>query len=133
MERQTPIVILPDAGPLITLAYAEALDLLLKPGWTVHIVDMVLHELTRNQTPTSTAIGSWVNKNNLKLLPTEIHQRYLASCATGDTRPKKSNLGELAIQEAMSRLASKSPESISVLLFEDHKIARTAFAVPENC
>lgn len=133
MEHQSPIVILPDAGPLITLAYAEGLDTLLKPGWPVQIVDMVLHELTRNQTPTSAAIGSWISKNNLKLLPTNIYQRYLASCAGGDTRSKKSNLGELALQEAMTRIAGKSPAAISVLLFEDHKIARTSFAVPENC
>ena len=38
---------LPDAGPLITLAYADALDLLLKPGWRVTIVDRVFHELTQ--------------------------------------------------------------------------------------
>lgn len=133
MERQTPIVILPDAGPLITLAYAEGLDVLLEPGWPVQIVGMVLHELTRNHTPTSMAISSWANMNNLPLLPTEIHQRYLASCASGGARPKKSNLGELAVQEAMTRIAGKSPAAISVLLFEDHKIARTTFAVPENC
>jgi hypothetical protein len=47
------IALLPDAGPLITLAYADALDVLLNPGWTVILVDMILHELTRNQTPTS--------------------------------------------------------------------------------
>ncbi|MFO7628476.1 MAG: hypothetical protein R6W06_02960 [Prochlorococcaceae cyanobacterium] len=26
-------MLIPEAGPLITLAYAESLDLLLKPGW----------------------------------------------------------------------------------------------------
>jgi hypothetical protein len=44
-------VLIPDAGPWITLAYADALDLLLKPGWPVAMVDMVLEELTRSQTP----------------------------------------------------------------------------------
>jgi hypothetical protein len=33
-----PATVLPDAGPLITLAYADSLDLLLKPGWPVEIV-----------------------------------------------------------------------------------------------
>ena len=55
------VALLPDAGPLITLAYAEALDLLFLPGWPVQIVDMVLHELTRNQTPTSQSIGAWTS------------------------------------------------------------------------
>jgi len=35
-------VLIPDAGPWITLAYADGLDLLLKPGWPVAMVDMVL-------------------------------------------------------------------------------------------
>ena len=48
----TEIVLLPDAGPLIMLAYADALDLLFKPGWTVALVDMVLQEVTRSATPT---------------------------------------------------------------------------------
>jgi len=47
----TEIVLLPGAGPLITLAYADSLDLLFKPGWSVALVDMVLHEVTRNLTP----------------------------------------------------------------------------------
>jgi hypothetical protein len=53
MAGGSATVVLPDAGPLITLAYADALDLLFKPDWPVEIVDMVLKELTRNATPTS--------------------------------------------------------------------------------
>jgi hypothetical protein len=56
-------VVLPDAGPLITPAYADALDLLLTPGWPVLLVDMVLHEVTRNATPTS-AVG-WGEERTL--------------------------------------------------------------------
>lgn len=40
------ITLLPDAGPLITMAYANALDVLFKPGWRVGVVDRVLHEVT---------------------------------------------------------------------------------------
>lgn len=53
------IVLLPDAGPLITLAYADSLDLLLMPGWPVVQVDMVLHEVTRHQTPTNACLAQW--------------------------------------------------------------------------
>jgi hypothetical protein len=130
---ETPIVIVPDAGPLITLAYAEALDLLLKPGWPVWIVDMVLHEVTRNDTPTSMAIGAWVSRNKLHLLRTDIHQDYFASLANDRPKRKKSNLGERAIQEAVSKLVLSCPETVSVLLFEDHKISRAAFVLPETC
>jgi len=55
----TNIALLPDAGPLITLAYADALDLMFKPAWPVVLVDMVLHEVTRNLTPTSEKLAQW--------------------------------------------------------------------------
>ena len=58
------LILLPDAGPLITLAYADALDLLLKPGWRVAIVDMVFHELTRQPSPTSQKLRDWVQRQD---------------------------------------------------------------------
>jgi len=60
MSSAKDIALLPDAGPLISLAYADALDVLFKPGWRVMLVDMVLHEVTRNQTPTSNKLAAWV-------------------------------------------------------------------------
>ncbi len=128
-----PVVLLPDAGPLITLAYAEALDLLLQPGWPVQIVDMVLHEVTRSTTPTSDKIGRWVEDNALAILATRTYQCYLSALKLGNTPPSKANLGEIAIQEVMNALALTSPSSTSVFLFEDHKIARTSFLLPDNC
>ena len=135
MKAAPPILLLPDAGPLITLAYAGALDLLFKPGWQVQIVDMVLHEVTRNQTPTSLAIGAWVSANELPVLNTKTLNRLkqMQADATGTATPKKSNLGELAIQEVMIDLALHNPPPRAVLLFEDHKIARSSFMLPDNC
>lgn len=135
------ILLLPDAGPLITLAYADALDLLFKPGWPVQIVDMVLLEVTRNQTPTSQALVAWVQTNNLRVLPTRTlaHFQHLQSAgavsgAMGDFKPpRKSNLGELAIQEVMNDFALVDPPPTGIFLFEDHKIARTSFLLPEHC
>lgn len=125
-------ILLADAGPLITLAYADALDLLFKPGWQVKIVDMVLHEVTRNQTPTSQKISAWVNQHHLPLLETRTF-RFYQQARSSDSKPGKSNLGELAIQESMHTLALEEPESTGVFLFEDHKIARASFLVPDNC
>ncbi len=127
-------LLLPDAGPLITLAYAQALDLLLKPGWAVHIVDMVLHEVTRNRTPTSTAIAAWVEVNTaVTVLPTRTMAHYLKHQSSAEAATRKSNLGELAVQEAMTDLALHDPSRTGVFLFEDHKIASTGFLLPENC
>ncbi|MDO8959900.1 MAG: hypothetical protein Q7U85_09215 [Rhodocyclaceae bacterium] len=126
------VVLLPDAGPLITLAHADALHLLHKPGWPVRVVDMVLHEVTRNATPTSEKIGRWVAERSIVVLGTRTFQRHLAA-QSGDEAPRKANLGELAIQETMTDLALATPATTGVFLFEDHKIARASFLLPANC
>jgi hypothetical protein len=129
-----PVILLPDAGPLITLAYANALDVLLKPGWPIVVVDMVLHEVTRNQTPTSEQLAQWVAASKVSVRTTRTfqhHQRTLA--ASPAAAPRTSNLGELAIQETMNDFALEQPPQTGVFLFEDHKIARASFLVPDNC
>lgn len=133
MKDTTPILLLPDAGPLITLAYADALDVLFKPGWSVQIVDMVLHEVTRNKTPTSQMISKWVSANKLQVVPTKTLKHFQKIHASGSAAPKKSNLGEFAIQEAMNDFALMAPPPTGVFLFEDHKIARASFLLPNNC
>ncbi|MBS4098515.1 MAG: hypothetical protein KGZ83_16960 [Sulfuricella sp.] len=131
MPSPSDIVLLPDAGPLITLAYADALDLLFKPGWNVSLVDMVLHEVTRNETPTSRKLGQWAQDRQLAVLPTRTFLHYQQTLATAT--PKKAHLGELAIQEAMNDFALAEPPKTGVFLFEDHKIARASFLLPANC
>ncbi|MDR2154150.1 MAG: hypothetical protein LBE78_03865 [Burkholderiaceae bacterium] len=126
MADGATVVLYPDAGPLITLAYADALDLLRAPGWPVMLVDMVLYEVTRNETPTSARIAAWAANRAIPVVETTIHRRYLQSSA------RKANLGELAIQEAISELGFDAGRT-GVFLFEDHKIARTSFLLPDNC
>lgn len=127
------IVLLLDAGPLTTLAYADALDVLFRPGWSVVLVDMVLHEATRNQTPTSRKLTLWVKAHQLPILPTKIYQRYQQALLSSADVSRQSNLGELAIQESMNSFALQSPPKTGVFLFEDHKISRASFIVPDNC
>ena len=126
-------LLLPDAGPLITLAYADSLDLLLKPGWSLQLVDMVLHEVTRNQTPSSEKIEQWACQHALPVLPTRTFEHYQKIQASGTSPNRKSNLGELAIQEVMNGFALSSPPVTGVFLFEDHKIARASFMLPDSC
>lgn len=126
-------VLLPDAGPLITLAYADALDLLSKPGWPIMLVDMVLHEVTRNQTPTSQKLARWVEGNKVEIRTTRTFQHYQQTLAAGAATVRQSNLGELAIQETMNDFALDQPQKTGIFLFEDHKIARASFFVPDNC
>lgn len=128
MTVKSTVTLLPDAGPLITLAYAGALDLLLAPGWTVCLVDMVLHEVTRNRTPTSSQIAAWAAEHGSFVVETNVCRRYV----NAPPAASKASLGELAIQEAMSGFGL-TLERTGVFLFEDHKIARASFLVPDNC
>ena len=102
----------------------------LKPGWTVALVDMVLHEVTRNETPTSARIAAWARANSIPVLETTIYRRYKQACTASPVR--KANLGELSIQEAMSEFGLAADQT-DVFLFEDHKIARASFLLPDNC
>ncbi len=129
-------LLLPDSGPLITLAYAGRLDLLLRPGWPLRLVDMVLHELTRNATPTRDALQAFMADHRPTVIATETfahYQHLLRSAAKTPTAPvRKAGLGELALQEAINRLALAEPAQAAVLLFEDHKIARAGFHLPQG-
>lgn len=127
------LALLPDAGPLITLAYADALDLLFKPGWPIVLVDMVLHEVTRNQTPTSEKLAQWAVCGQVSVRTTRTFQHYRQTLATSPAAARTANLGELAIQETMNDFALDQPRQTGVFLFEDHKIARTSFLLPDNC
>ena len=126
------VILLADAGPLITLAYADALDVLFKPNWSVQIVDMVQFEVTRNQTPTNEKIDDWIKQNDIQILESTIFQRYQKALNEGKN-PRKNNLGELATQEIMNDFVLQEPPQTGVFLFEDHKIARTSFVLPDNC
>jgi hypothetical protein len=127
------VVLLPDAGPLITLAYADALDLLFKPGWAVQIVDMVLHEVTRHTTPTNKRLAQWARRHRLPVLTTRTFEHHRAQASGSAAPARKSNLGELAVQEVMNGFALSTPPTRGVFLFEDHKIARVSFLLPESC
>ena len=132
MSSAKDIALLPDAGPLITLAYADALDVLFKPGWSVMLVDMALHEVTRNQTPTSARLAEWSASARVPVLPTKTFEHFRKS-ATETPVSSSRNFGELAIQETMNEFAFMVPPKTGVFLFEDHKIARASFMVPDNC
>ena len=127
------LALLPDAGPLITLAYADALDLLFKPGWPIVLVDMVLHEVTRNQTPTSEKLAQWAASGQVSVRTTRTFQHHQQRPVADPAAARTANLGELAIQETMNDFALDLPQQTGVFLFEDHKIARASFLLPDNC
>lgn len=78
LRALSPPFLMPDAGPLITLAYAGRLDLLLRPSWPLQLVDMVLHELARNATPTRVAIQAFVAEHQPTLVTTATFLQFQA-------------------------------------------------------
>lgn len=123
------VTLLPDAGLLITLAYASALDVLFKPGWRVAVVDMVQHALTRYTTPTSAVLAKWLRGKAVESIST---QTFAHAQKAPQTKTDLANLGELSIQESINMLALEQPRRASVLLFEDHRIASTNFFLPDG-
>lgn len=130
MAADATIALLPDAGPLIALAYADSLDSLLKPGWSVMLVDMVLHEVRRNETPTSARIAAWACSSNIPVIETKVYRHYAQARTASSAR--KASLGELARQEAMNGFGLADKRT-GVFLFEAHKIAKASFLLPDNC
>jgi len=76
------------------------------------MVDMVLEELTRSETVTSTKIREWIRSRNIRLVPSHV-------CRQAAGRRQR-NLGEMAIKETMQMLALSDPPRRSIFLFEDH-------------
>jgi predicted nucleic acid-binding protein len=129
MTKKCCELIVPDAGPLITLAYADHLDLLLAMHIKVVVIDMVKIELTRHKTETSELILNFISKNNIEIKTTDIGTKAIEE---GDAF-KKAHAGERAIQDFLFDFYDANDgQKVALLLFEDHKIAGTAFVLPDN-
>ena len=77
--------------------------------------------------------ANWANAKKIPVFPTKTFQHFQQSRAGTGAAQNKNNLGELAIQEAMNEFSLMEPPKIGVFLFEDHKIARASFLLPDNC
>ena len=123
-------LVVPDAGPLITLAYADRLDLLLAIGLKVVVVDTVKIELTRHLTPTSEKILAFLEANRIEVAITEVGKNAFEQGASF----KKNHAGERAVQDFLFEFSERTDDEqcYALLLFEDHKIAGSAFVLPDN-
>lgn len=125
-------LVVTDTSPLITLAMAGELDLLLRPGIPVNIPDAVFNEATRVRTARgASAIVDWFNAHldQVHIVPTEVgidQQRRLEEGRS--TR----GLGEAAALEAIERFLGADPEARALLLFEDSDVMRRRAIVEER-
>lgn len=125
-------IIVTDAGPLVTLAVAGALDVLLLPGLRVVIPDMVRFEVTRHlNKPGAQEILDWIRKNEPEKVyvgTTEIFDEFEV-LLNANPKARSRSRGEESASEILSRELAKSNDRIGILLFEDADITKTNFLV----
>jgi hypothetical protein len=125
-------LIVTDTSPLFTLALADALDVLLRPGLPVSIPDAVYIEATRVRgAPGADRIVDWINDNldMVRIVPTDIgidQQRRL------EEGRSIRGLGEQSAIEALERFLRSDPAAEALLLFEDTDVTRRRVAVYER-
>ncbi len=136
MTRRVVLVI-PDAGPLISLGRADALDLLLRLDLPIYIVDQVRHEATRDSLrfPDANRINDFIRDNQSVVheFATEVGRMAAAARESGE-RARQRGLGEAAIAEFLARLDEvvAAPDDPVMLLFEDSDLRRSRFVLPQN-
>lgn len=119
-------VIVTDAGPLITLAAAGRLDLLLVGRAPVLIPDAVLHEATKDiDALGATSILAWrdAHPDRVSTVSTEAFLDYVRALETGGGRRSR-GLGERAALEVIEDLLSLADDERALLLTEDDKVLR---------
>jgi hypothetical protein len=126
-------LIVPDAGPLISLARANALDLLLALEIPIYIIDHVLYEVGKPEFPDGQIIREFVanNTETVHEYETFVGTQAKAVRDSGDTR-RVPSLGEAAISEFLSNYDLEFDNLSPMLLFEDSDISKKKIIVPDS-
>ena len=125
-------LIVTDTSPLLTLALADSLDVLLRPGLSLSIPDAVYVESTRiHGAPGASEIVDWINAHLdlVRIVPTDIgidQQRRLEEGRT------IRGLGEQAAIEALERFLRANVLSEALLLFEDSDVMKRRAVVDQR-
>jgi hypothetical protein len=122
-------IIVPDTSPLKTLAYGGVLDVLCKCGLSVRVVDVVVEELRA-------AKHLKGNQLALEFIERALREGALDMVRTGlqisALRAMGLDPGDTAIQKVLKDIYAQEDDQYSLLLFEDTRMGRTAFVLPEN-
>lgn len=111
-------LIITDASPLITLAKADALDVLLIPGWPIAVPDAVYAEAADVRFADGNRVGEWISANpyRVRIEPTEKGRQQAALWSLNQ---KARDFGELAALEVGTAHMRQSHDNRVVLLYED--------------
>jgi hypothetical protein len=125
-------LIVPDTGPLITLAAADSLEYLLYPAVPVYVPDAVLYEATvRSDALGAQSIAEWVQHHSQQVFPlvTQAFSDYLAALEAGLRAPR--DLGERAAVEAIRHTLVLAPHERAVFITEDDRLLTGTYVVLE--
>lgn len=135
MSRRVCLVV-PDAGPLISLGRGGALDLLLTLGLPIVVVDQVEHEVVRDSRfPDALAARRFIadNPTIVTVFPTFVGRMARQARESGFVGRQK-GLGEAAIAEFLARLDEVIDVEVdgALLLYEDSDVSNRSFTLPKN-
>lgn len=133
MNQSPTVFLLPDSSVLVTLANSDKLDILFEPGWTLVLIDSVVHDVVRNTSPCAEILGKWLRKNNLPVVQTRVHERAQKAIRMGLSIPQQMRMQDLGIQEVMNELALDCGGRLGVFLLEEHRFMAASFLEPQNC
>lgn len=138
MPRAMARLLIPDAGPLFSLAAGNLLHLLLK--FRLGLTDVVCTEtvhrgLAPNASIEARNLLAFYNAHaqHIETFATQVGAAIAKLRAQDPHYPTPPNLGELSIQSLLIDLQLQSPKTRPVILFEDTWFLRNAVALPKTC
>ncbi|RKZ82755.1 MAG: hypothetical protein DRR19_20155 [Candidatus Parabeggiatoa sp. nov. 1] len=129
-------LVIPDAGPLISLGKAQSLEILLKLDLPIYIVDQVYFEVTREPSFEDAKIirqfaQSYPDRVNI--VETQVGNLARMEREINPSAPQR-QLGEAAITDFLSNQLDKIVEPLDpvLLLFEDSDLTRMNVVLRQN-
>ena len=135
MSKRVALLV-PDAGPLISLGRGAALDILLALELPIYIVDQVRYEATRDRRfPDAAAIDAFIRTH-----PEQVHEfetmvgQAAAKARNEGQTSRQPGIGEAAIAEFLARLDEIIDVELdsALLLFEDGDVLHRNFSLPKS-
>lgn len=116
-------LVVSDTSPLITLAKADQLDLLLELNAPIEIPDVVFFEATREGFVDGKRLVDWVNRcsKTVRIVPTSRAREWLILKEAGE---RAKGFGELAAIEVVDAFSAAHPAERILLLYEDVDLRR---------
>jgi len=132
----TPPPCIFDSGPLISLALAGELDVILHTS--IYITDVVKMEvidkgLAKNAIDAATLHSFYTRYiDDITVINTLVGDEFSRSLALGDTSRRRKNMGEESILEFVSGRRSKAPSPM-IVVYEDRWFTTNKDKIPEHC